>query len=107
MQMETLWLAPTRPAMRLGIPAEGYWLNLYGTFFVGLWCGSPLYWLIGVLNLVPLRALARWDVNFFRILRLWQETKLATMGANVFGAPTLVALPAASSASAAEYQVLV
>lgn len=107
MRQETLWLAPTRPAMKWGIPIEGYRINLFGTFFIGMWMGSPFYWLIGVFNLIPLRALARWDPNFFRILAVWKETKLATMGVDAFGAPALNPLGPERAPSAKEYQVLV
>jgi len=37
------------------------------TFFIGLWLGSPLYWLIGVVIHFPMRVIASKDHNFFRI----------------------------------------
>ncbi len=107
MQPETLWLAPTRPAMKWGVPVEGFYINLYVTFFAGMWLGSPFYWLIGAFNLLPLRALACWDANFFRVLTVWKDTKLATMGVSLFGAPALTPLGAPRARSPEEYPVCV
>ncbi|MCB4824224.1 VirB3 family type IV secretion system protein, partial [Roseicella aerolata] len=41
---DTLFLAATRPAMRWGVPMEGYYLNLFGTWLLGMVLGSPLWW---------------------------------------------------------------
>ena len=108
LQAETLWLAPTRPAMKAGVPMEGFYLNLLGTFMFGMIMGAPYYWLVGVLlHYVVLRPLATWDPNFFRVLRLWLSTKGEGIGSETYGAPTLVPLAAARAEGAEEYQVCV
>ncbi len=103
---ETLWLAPTRPAMVRGVPMEGFYINLLGTFFFGMLMGAPYYWLVGVLlHYAVLRPLATWDPSFFRVLRLWLVTKGEGIGADLYGAPTLVPLASARAESSEEYQV--
>lgn len=104
---ETLWLAPTRPAMRWGVPLQGFLFNAMGSFMFGMAAGSPLYWGVFVVVHLPMRALAAWDANVFRVLALWMETKGAGTGKGVFGASTLVPLGAARAADAREYPVLV
>ena len=93
LQHETLFLACTRPAMRWGVPMEAWYLNLFGTFLVGMILGSPLYWVIGVPVYVLTRLLAAWEPNFFGILRRWAETKGQSFGAATYGGSTLLALP--------------
>lgn len=104
---ETLFLAPTRPAMKWGVPYEGFLINLLGTFVFGMVMGAPYYWAIGVLLHFMMRALATWDPHFFRVLRLWVMTKGETMGADLYGAPTLVPLEGFRAKSPEEYQVCV
>lgn len=84
---DTLYLACTRPAMRWGVPMEGWYINLFGTFLIGMVMGSPLYWALFVVVHLPMRGLANVNPNFFRELRLWLETK----GRNIGG--TLAAMP--------------
>ena len=108
MHPETLWLAPTRPAMVKGVPYEGFYINLLGTFFFGLIMGAPYYWIIGfVVHYVILRPLASWDANFFRVLRLWVDTKASSFGSELYGAPALAPIAARRAKSAEEYQTLV
>lgn len=84
---DPLFLAVTRPAMKWGVPMEGYFLNLFGTFIFGMVMGSPLWWGLFFVVHLPMRALANRDPTFFRELRLWLETK----GSNIHGA--LAAMP--------------
>jgi type IV secretory pathway VirB3-like protein len=84
---EILFLACTRPAMRWGVPAEGFALNLFGTFIFGMVMGSPLWWGMFFIFHMPMRALASVNPNFFHELRMWMATK----GANIGG--VLMALP--------------
>jgi len=105
---ETLWLAPTRPAMKWGVPMEAFYINMLGSFFFGLLMGAPYYWLVGVLlHYAVLRPLATWDPSCFRVLRMWLSTKGEGIGADLYGAPILVPLPAARAVSAEEYQTCV
>lgn len=104
---ETLWLAPTRPAMRWGVPLQGFLFNAMGSFMFGMAAGSPLYWGVFVVVHLPMRALAAWDANVFRVLALWMETKGAGMGKGEFGASALVPLGAVRVTDAREYPVLV
>lgn len=90
---ETLWLAPTRPAMRQGVPVEAFFINVFATFAGGMLAGSPFYWLLGlVFHYALFRPLAAWDPTFFRVLRLWLATKGNTPGTARYGAPALLAL---------------
>lgn len=107
-QPEQLWLAPTRPAMVRGVPYEGFYINLLGTFLFGMVMGSPLYWAIGLLiHYAILRPLTIWDPNFFRVLRLWLVTKGEGAGSDLYGAPVLVPLPSRRAEKLEEYQVCV
>lgn len=107
MEAETLWLAPTRPAMRWGVPIEGFLINVMGSFIFGMAMGSPLYWAVFVVFHLPLRALAAWDPNVFRVLKVWMATKGEGMGKGEFGASTLVPLGAERAADAQEYCICV
>jgi type IV secretion system protein VirB3 len=91
---DILFLACTRPAMMLGVPFEGFMVNFCGSFIFGLIMGSPLYWLIGIALHFPMRILTGIDHNFFRIGRLWIETKGASIGNDRWGGAVLVAMPA-------------
>lgn len=105
---ELLWLAPTRPALKAGVPYEGFYINLIVTFVGGMVAGAPYYWAVGVLiHYVVLRPLTSWDPNFFRVLRLWAVTKGEGAGSDRYGAPALMPLPEDRAASQEEYQVCV
>lgn len=108
LQPETLWLAPTRPAMKSGVPAEGYFLNVFISLCVGVATAFPPYAAVGVLiHYAVMRPLARWDVNFFRVLRLWTVTKGEAVGLEIYGAPALSALPATRAKTPQEYKICV
>jgi type IV secretion system protein VirB3 len=99
---DTLFLACTRPAMFWGVPFEGFMLNFCMTFLLGLWLGSPAYWLLGVAIHFPMRVLTSIDHNFFRVWRLWLETKGAAIGSDLWGGSALVALPSKPRRRASE-----
>lgn len=88
---ETLFLACTRPAMKWGVPMEGFFLNAYGVLLLGMILGSPLWWAL----MVPVHYVLKWysnkNPNFFREMRIWYDTK----GLNIGG--TLWALPPSGS----------
>lgn len=90
---DILFLATTRPAMKLGVPFEAFMLNMGGSFLVGLWLGSPVYWLIGVALHFPMRILTSVDYNIFRIGRLWVVTKGASLHNGLWGGSSLSPLP--------------
>jgi type IV secretion system protein VirB3 len=94
LQKDTLFLACTRPAMFWGVPFEGFMLNFCLSFLLGLWLGSPVYWLVGVVIHFPMRILASMDHNFFRVWRLWLETKGSAVGSDLWGGSALAAMPA-------------
>lgn len=100
--VDPLFLACTRPAMRYGVPHEGFMLNVLGSFFFGLVMGSPLYWGVFVVLHFPMRALTNWDHNFFRVLRLWAATKGAGMGADLYGGSALAPLPSSRARKGSE-----
>jgi type IV secretion system protein VirB3 len=99
---DTLFLALTRPAMHWGCPYEGFCCNIVGSFLIGLWLGSPVYWIVaGPIHLL-MRALASLDHNFFRVRRLQIQTRGKSVGSDVWGGSSLGALPIWPARSAAE-----
>lgn len=97
---DPLFLAVTRPAMKWGVPMEGYFLNLFGTFIFGMVMGSPLWWALFFVVHLPMRALANRDPNFFRELRLWLETKGSNIGGVLSAMPIRPAKQAEELSSA-------
>ena len=85
---DVLYLACTRPAMKRGVPMEGYYMNLFGSFFFGLVMSSPFYWAVGVLFHPLLRALANKNPGFFREWRMWFATKGAINGVCLYALPS-------------------
>ena len=87
LRRETLFLACTRPAMRYGVPMEGFYLNSFGVVFVGMIMGSPFYWLL----MVPVHYVMKWyankNPNFFRELRIWWMTKGRNVGGALWAMP--------------------
>lgn len=99
---DTLFLALTRPPMKWGVPYEGFVCNVVGSFLIGLWLGSPLYWPICVIIHLPMRALASLDHNFFRVRRLQIQTKGASVGSDTWGGSSLAALTVWAARKASE-----
>lgn len=85
---ETLYLACTRPAMKRGVPMEGWYLNFLGTFFFGLIMGSPLWWVCYLVIHPFMRAYANKNPNFFRECRMWFDTKGMLAGACLYAIPS-------------------
>jgi type IV secretion system protein VirB3 len=94
---EMLYLAITRPAMKLGVPVEGLCLNLLLCYLAFLWIAhaNPIT-VRGVICMVMLpvvhfvmRLLVSIDHNLFRIIRLAAETR----GLQVRGVSVLWAMP--------------
>ena len=94
-ERDILFLACTRPAMRWGVPMEGWYANLFGTLLFGMVMGSPLYWLAMAPIHFPMRALSNQNPNFFREWRVWYAAKAANSGATVWALPPRAARTAA------------
>lgn len=99
---DTLFLALTRPPMHWGVPYEGFCCNVVGSFLIGLWLGSPLYWPICIVIHLPMRALASLDHNFFRVRRLQIETRGKSVGSDTWGGSSLAPLPRWPARTASE-----
>jgi type IV secretion system protein VirB3 len=93
LQQDILFLILTRPPLRWGVPFEALICNGVLTFFIGLWLGSPLYWLIGVVIHFPMRVIASKDHNFFRVYRLWLMAKKEAVRTSLWGGSMLSPLP--------------
>lgn len=104
---DILFLACTRPAMMAGVPLEGFAANACLTLLLGMWLGSPLYWLLGVVIHFPMRAVTAWDHNFFRVGRLWLETKGAGIGGELWGGSTLSPIASSPARKPAEIPISV
>lgn len=83
---DTLFLAATRPAMKFGVPMEGYFLNLFGTFVFGMVAGSPLWWLTFFAWHMLMAGLANHNPHFFHELRMWWLTRGRTIGGILWAA---------------------
>ena len=88
---DPLFLACTRPAMKLGAPMEAAYANLFCTIIGGMVLGSPVWWLLVPVFHVPMVVLANRNPNFFHELRMWFETYGQVIGS------VLPALPPAFS----------
>lgn len=86
---DVLFIILTRPPMKFGVPFEALVVNGVLTFFVGLWLGSPLYWLVGIIIHFPMRVIASKDHNFFRVGRVWFMTKANSMRSSMWGGSML------------------
>ena len=76
---DVLYVATTRPAMKMGVPVEGLFINATITYLAYLWIGHGhllrmlLCLLIFPIVHVPMRILTAIDHNLFRIGRLWLD----------------------------------
>lgn len=77
---DPLFLACTRPAMKLGAPMEAAYANLFCTIIGGMVLGSPVWWLLVPVFHVPMVVLANRNPNFFHELRMWFETHGQVVG---------------------------
>ena len=84
---DTLFLACTRPAMRMGLPMEAWYLLVFGTGIGGMYLGHPVYWLLGGIAYLPLRAISNRNPNFFREWRVWMDTKAAVADGVLWSLP--------------------
>lgn len=77
---DTLFLAATRPAMHWGVPMEGYYFNLFGTWLLGMIVGNPFLWLTFFLWHIPMVALSNKNPYFFHELYMWYQTQGQMIG---------------------------
>jgi type IV secretion system protein VirB3 len=78
---DVLYVAITRPAMKMGVPVEGLFVNGTITYFAFIWSshgGTHLLRMLLMLLIfpiihLPMRVLAAIDHNMFRIGRLWLQ----------------------------------
>lgn len=88
---DTLYLACTRPAMRRGVPAEGYWANIGCCTFLGMILNTPGLTESAFALTVPIHFLLRWQANrnpnFFREWRVWFRTRAASIGGTLWAMP--------------------
>ena len=98
-ESDTCFIALTRPAMKWGVPLEGFLVNLCVTFLFSAWfnhLAPPPAWWIGIG--VPVHFVMRYatsvDYNFFRVWRLFVETKGRSLATEEWGGSSLSPLPA-------------
>jgi len=87
---DTLFVACTRPAMKWGVPFEGFLLNgLVTTVIVMLFIQSPPGYLLGVLVHLVMRELCRTNPHFFFKWKLWLSTKAKSTSGPLWGGSRL------------------
>jgi type IV secretion system protein VirB3 len=87
----------TRPAMKYGVPWEGYLANIIGTLLITIvFIQTPVGFFIGFGVHFVLRELCRTDPHFFWRWRLWLDTKGRARTQSIWGGSRLQ--PSASGA---------
>lgn len=84
LERHDLYLACTRPAMRWGVPWEGWALNVFGIGYLGMILGSPLWWLLIAPAHYAMRFATNRNPNFFRELRMWLDARGAVPGGTLW-----------------------
>ena len=88
---DTLFLACTRPVLKRGVPAEGYWANLLGCLLLGMLVNRPGLTEPCFLLAVPVHYLMRFQTdrnpNWVSEWRAWWRT-LGTATSRTFWALT-------------------
>ena len=89
-----LFVACTRPAMRLGVPIEAFgWNAALCSITVVLSAGNILYAGIFLPVHVAMVMLTEWEPNFFNILKSWMDTNGRALGRMRWGGSRLAAAP--------------
>lgn len=89
-----LFLAVTRPALWAGIPIEAAVLLLITSASVLIETNNPVYaGLVVAFGYSISRLIVRHDVNAFRLLFLWGQTKLGSRNAGFWGGSSYTPLP--------------
>ncbi len=95
---DILYVATTRPTMKMGVPVEGLVVNGFITWMAYMWIGhGRLLWMLLCLLIfpfvhLPMRVLASIDHNMFRIGKLWLERGIA-LKTRTWAGELLPALP--------------
>lgn len=89
MQGDILFIACTRPALKGGVPYEGFMLNFCGVVVAAIVIGNPFYAIVGIPIHLGMRLLTEIDHNFFRIGRLWLNTKGRAVARSEWGGSML------------------
>jgi type IV secretion system protein VirB3 len=88
--VDPLYVACTRPAMKWGVPFEGFVANAVGTaLFAVVIIGSPPGFLVGFLVHFALRELCRIDPHFFHKWKLFFNTKMRSRTGALWGGSRL------------------
>jgi type IV secretion system protein VirB3 len=88
--VDTLFVACTRPAMKWGVPFEGFIMNAVVTSVVTVFIiHQPPGFLLAVVVHLALRELSRTDPHFFHRWRLWLKTKAKSATAAAWGGSKL------------------
>ena len=96
---DVLFVACTRPTMKMGVPVEALVINALIQAFAYLWIGhGRIFWMLGSLIIfpmlhIPMRILTSIDHNIFREIRLWSETRGIQLKIREWGGPLLRVLP--------------
>ena len=93
LEIDTLFLACTRPAMFLGVTMEAMGINVIFTTILFLAAGSIRYAVIGLALHFVFRAIIWTDHNRFRVLMAWVETAGRMRNGALWGGSTLTPLP--------------
>jgi type IV secretory pathway VirB3-like protein len=92
--VDTLFVACTRPAMKLGVPYDAYYFNVGLTTLITTFViRRPPGFAIGILVHFVLRELCRHDPHFFRKYKLWMNTKARSTTGVVWGGSRLQPSP--------------
>jgi type IV secretory pathway VirB3-like protein len=94
---DILYVAITRPAMKMGVPVEGLAFNAALTFLAYAWSAGNLWRMLASLLIFPalhfpMRLVASLDHHLFRIYRLWLENGVS-LKQRQWGGVLLAALP--------------
>jgi type IV secretion system protein VirB3 len=77
----TLFVACTRPALKLGAPIESFgWNAALCSIFVVVSGGNIIYGSIFIPIHVAIVILTEWEPNFFNILKSWMDTNGRAIG---------------------------
>ena len=95
---DVLYIAITRPAMKMGVPIEGLSANFIISYMVYNYVGhGSVVWSLATLPIFPIvhflmRIFVAWDHNIFRIARLWLELGIP-ITTRTWGGKFLAAIP--------------
>jgi len=88
--VDTLFVAVTRPAMKLGVPYQGYIVNgLVTTVIVMFFIQVPPGYLLGVGVHLAMRELCRTNPHFFHKWQLFFMTKMRSPTGQIWGGSRL------------------